>query len=103
MSRVFVAEQTALGRRVVVKVLAPPTWPGGSAPTASSAKCVARGGARGARHLGDGVIRRGNLPRQRRLPRRPFSPAADRALYQAKAEGRNRVRCAVPGTVQKAT
>lgn len=30
-------------------------------------------------------------------------PAADRALYQAKAEGRNRVRCAVPGTVQKAT
>ena len=30
-------------------------------------------------------------------------PTADRALYQAKAEGRNRVRCAVPGTVQKAT
>jgi diguanylate cyclase (GGDEF)-like protein len=28
-------------------------------------------------------------------------PTADRALYQAKAEGRNRVRCAVPGTVQK--
>ena len=28
-------------------------------------------------------------------------PTADRALYQAKAEGRNRVRCAVPGSVQK--
>ena len=30
-------------------------------------------------------------------------PTADRALYQAKAEGRNRVRCAIPGVVQKAT
>jgi diguanylate cyclase (GGDEF)-like protein len=30
-------------------------------------------------------------------------PAADRALYQAKAEGRNRVRCSIPGTVPKAT
>jgi diguanylate cyclase (GGDEF)-like protein len=30
-------------------------------------------------------------------------PTADRALYQAKAEGRNRVRCAIPSTVQKAT
>ena len=30
-------------------------------------------------------------------------PTADRALYQAKAEGRNRVRSAVPGAVQKAT
>jgi diguanylate cyclase (GGDEF)-like protein len=29
-------------------------------------------------------------------------PTADRALYQAKAEGRNRVRCAVPGAIQKA-
>ena len=28
-------------------------------------------------------------------------PTADRALYLAKAEGRNRVRCAVPGSVQK--
>jgi len=30
-------------------------------------------------------------------------PAADRALYQAKAEGRNRVRSAVPGAVSKAS
>jgi diguanylate cyclase (GGDEF)-like protein len=30
-------------------------------------------------------------------------PAADRALYQAKAEGRNRVRCALPGAVSKAS
>jgi diguanylate cyclase (GGDEF)-like protein len=30
-------------------------------------------------------------------------PTADRALYQAKAEGRNRVRCAIPSAVQKTT
>ncbi len=30
-------------------------------------------------------------------------PAADRALYQAKAEGRNRVRCSIPGAVSKAS
>jgi diguanylate cyclase (GGDEF)-like protein len=30
-------------------------------------------------------------------------PSADRALYQAKAEGRNRVRCAIPGAVPKVT
>ena len=30
-------------------------------------------------------------------------PTADRALYQAKAEGRNKVRAAVPGVVHKTT
>ncbi len=45
MSTVYLAEETALGRRVVIKVLPPPTSPTPSAPSASARRSASPPGS----------------------------------------------------------